>query len=250
MTEKRQVERNDCMTLYRLANLSKQYGDRAVLRVPELEIGEGETLALIGPSGAGKSTLLRLLALLESPTSGTLAYDGQQIAGPVPVALQRQVTLMFQHPLLLDTTVEQNAGYGLRVRGRRDRQKIAAVLEQLGLGELVSARVKSLSGGEQQRVALARALVIQPRVLLLDEPTAHLDPYNVQIIEEAIAELQRTRGTTIVLATHNLHQARRLATRTAVLLDGEPIEAAPTEYLFSEAADPRTIAFLQGGIVF
>ncbi len=235
--------------LYRLENVSRSYLNRTVLNIRNLDIEREEIFALIGPSGAGKSTLLRLLALLEAPSAGTLTYAGQPVGKSMPVSARRDVTMMFQHPLLLDRSVQSNVEYGLRVRGIRDDTLVARLLEEVGLTHLRSARSRTLSGGEQQRVALARALIFNPKVLLLDEPTAHLDPRNVAIIEEVISRRHRELGMSVILATHNLHQASRLAARVAMLLDGEIIEIGPANCLLEQAADPRTRAFLAGGMV-
>jgi tungstate transport system ATP-binding protein len=239
--------------MYELQHVTMRYGARVVLDIDALEVREGEILALVGPSGAGKSTLLRLLNFLESPTGGTIRFGGRAITSSeaVPLALRRQVTTVFQRPLLLSTTVLGNVAYGLRIRGvAAARQRAAEALAGLGLGHLAHAPARSVSGGEQQRVALARALVTQPRVLLLDEPTANLDPHNVQLIEQAIAEAHRQRGTTVVLVTHNLFQARRLAQRVALLLDGQIVEVADTPAFFDSPRDPRAGAFVRGELVY
>jgi tungstate transport system ATP-binding protein len=235
--------------LYALDRVIMRYGARTVLSIPQLTINEGETLILIGPSGAGKSTLLRLLCFLESPTSGSISYAGELIRHAPPLTVQREVTLVFQRPLLLDTTVWRNVAYGLRIRDRQDDALIQAMLDLLGLQNLAHERALKLSGGEMQRVALARALVLQPRVLLMDEPTAQLDPANVVIIEQAITML-RQKGTTVVMATHHLHQARRLSSHIAFLLDGQLIEAGPAERIFKAPKDRRTQAFLSGDMIY
>jgi tungstate transport system ATP-binding protein len=236
--------------LFLLRNISQRYAERTVLTIDELTIEEGERLALIGPSGAGKSTLLRLLCLLERPSSGTISYAGQTIAGTVPLAVQRQITLVFQRPLLLDTSVWRNVNFGLRLRGLRDDRRVAELLELLGLSQVAQARARTLSGGEMQRVALARAIVLRPRVLLLDEPTANLDPRNVTLMEAVIQTLRREAHTTIVVATHNLHQARRLSDRAVMLLDGQMIETGPTADVLTTAADQRTRAFVKGEMIY
>lgn len=235
--------------LYDLQQVLHQYGARTVLTIDALTIDTGETLALIGPSGAGKSTLLRLLCLLEQPTAGTIRYAGTILEHAIPLAVRRAITLVFQRPLLLDTTVWHNVMYPLQIRGQRDDHRVRSLIDLLGLGSVIQARARTLSGGEMQRVALARALVIRPRVLLLDEPTANLDPHNVALMEQAITEMQREHGTTIVLATHNLHQARRLSTRTAMLLDGMLIEVGTSKALLEAASDSRTRAFVQGVMI-
>ncbi|HEX6291714.1 MAG TPA: ATP-binding cassette domain-containing protein [Herpetosiphonaceae bacterium] len=236
--------------LYHLQHVTKRYGARTVLAIDDLTIEAGERLALIGPSGAGKSTLLRLLCFLEPLTSGRLACDGQAYKDTIPLAVQREITLVFQRPLLLDTSVWQNVAFGLRVRGQRDDRRVAALLELLGLEQVAHARALTLSGGEMQRVALARALVFRPRVLLLDEPTANLDPRNVALMEAAITALHCEHGSTIVVATHNLHQARRLTARAVMLLDGQMIEQGPTERLLTVATDQRTSAFVKGEMIY
>jgi tungstate transport system ATP-binding protein len=239
--------------MYQLTQVTKQYGDRLVLDVPALDIPRGDMLALVGPSGAGKSTLLRLLNFLEPPTAGVMRFQGQDISGGagVPIALRRQVTTVFQRPLLLATSVVGNAIYGLRLRGIRNAQERArAALRQLGMADLADKPAHTLSGGEMQRVALARALVCDPEVLLLDEPTANLDPANVQLIERAIVDAQQQRQTTVVLVTHNLFQARRLARRVGLLLDGQLVEVADVTTFFDPPRDPRTAAFARGEMVY
>jgi tungstate transport system ATP-binding protein len=236
--------------LYHLRDVVKRYGERTVLRVPELQIQEAETLALIGPSGAGKSTLLRLLGLLEPPSHGIISYADLPVNGSIPQELRREIILMFQRPLLLDTSVQRNVAFGLQIRGIRDDRRVSEALELVGLGGMENARARTLSGGERQRVSLARALIVRPMVLLLDEPTAHLDPHNVAVIERSITALHQEHGTTIVIATHNLHQARRLAARTAMLLDGDVIEASQTACVLDHPADERTRAFVHGDMVY
>jgi tungstate transport system ATP-binding protein len=236
--------------LYRLESVEHRYGDRRVLRIDGLDVLEGQILCLVGPSGAGKSTLLRLLQFLERPTAGQVLFDGRPAAPDSPLSLRRQVTTVFQRPIVLDESVRSNVGYGLRVRGRRDdRREVERLLTALGLDHLATMPARRLSGGEVQRVALARALAFEPRVLLLDEPTANLDPRNVRLAEELIAE-RRTRGATIVLATHQVFQARRLADRMALLLDGSIVEVGPTASLLDAPRDPRTRAFLNGEMIY
>jgi tungstate transport system ATP-binding protein len=204
----------------------------------------------VGPTGAGKSTLLRLLAGLEPPTAGELRFGACSAGGRgLPLDVRRRVTLVFQRPLLLAGTVRANVEYGLRLRGLGGRgSRARAALDRLGLGELGSRSAHTLSGGETQLVALARALVLEPDVLLLDEPTAHLDPARVARVEDVVRDFHR-RGATVVWATHNLLQARRVARRVALLLDGRLVEVAPVEDFFANPSDPRTAAFVRGEMV-
>jgi tungstate transport system ATP-binding protein len=234
---------------FELAGVRHRYGSRTVLDIPRLSVPRGETLGVIGPSGAGKSTLLRLLQGLERPTEGTLLLDGAPMPNPVPLALARRITTVFQRPLMLDRSVRENVVFGLRVRGRSDRSLATPLMERLGLTHLADTPARRLSGGEVQRVALARAMAIAPEVLLLDEPAANLDPANVARVEAFIRDAQ-ARGTTIVLVTHNTHEARRLAHRTLLIIGGTVIETGPTAAFFDSPAEAQTRAFLAGDLVY
>ncbi len=236
--------------LYRLEGLRKSYDGRDVVEIDRLEVQAGEVLALVGPSGAGKSTLLRLLNFLEPPTAGTIVYRGQHFRDQrVPLAVRREITTVFQRPALMRGSVRSNIAYGLRLRGRHDDRLVQSLLATVGLEGLARAPAQRLSGGEMQRVALARALVIRPTVLLLDEPTANLDPYNVALIEDIVRQQNRAAGTTVVLVTHNVFQARRLATRVGLLLSGRLTEIGPTAQFFESPADARTAAFIRGEMI-
>jgi tungstate transport system ATP-binding protein len=234
---------------FELVDVRHRYGTRTVLSIPRLSVQRGETLGIIGPSGAGKSTLLRLLQGLERPAEGTITIDGAPMPHPLPLPFARRITTVFQRPLMLDRTVRDNVLFGLRVRGRKDRGPAEPLLERLGLAHLADARARSLSGGEIQRVALARAMAIDPDVLLLDEPAANLDPANVARVEAFIRDAQ-VRGTTIVLVTHNTHEARRLAHRTLLLIEGAVVEAGQTAAFFQSPTEARTRAFLAGELVY
>ena len=234
---------------YRITGLRHRYGNRIVLDVPALDIVRGETLAVIGPSGAGKTTLLRLLQFLERPMQGRIEYAGAPAVVPMPIEISRTVTTVFQRSLMLDRSVRDNVAFGRRLRGSRELAAVDALIDRLALTPLAKAPARSLSGGEMQRVALARAIATGANVLLLDEPAANLDPRNVAIVEAMIKELQ-ARGTTLVLVTHNTHEARRLASRMLVLLDGQMIEVGPTATVFDSPSDPRTRSFLRGDLVY
>lgn len=235
--------------VYQLDNVIKCYGSREVCHIDRLEIKRGEILGIMGPNGAGKSTLLRLLNFLEPADSGKISFENGDSFPPLEA--RRRMTTVFQEPVLLSTTVQGNVAYGLKVRRQKDiSRRVRSVLEKVGLVHLTTAQAPTLSGGEAQRVALARALVIEPEVLLLDEPTANLDPYNVALIEELISEVNRERGTTVVLVTHNVFQARRLAHRVVFLLEGKVVEVGKTEDVFAHPDDPRTAAFIRGEMVY
>lgn len=239
--------------MYRLQNVSKEYAGRRVLQVETLKIERGEVFALVGPSGAGKSTLLRLLNFLEPPTTGRIRFLDVEFSAnqPMPLQYRRRVTTVFQRPVLLNRSVQANVGYGLSLRGLGDSEgEVEKALAQVSLQHLARQRARTLSGGEAQRVALARAIVLQPDVLLLDEPTANLDPYNVGLIEEIVIKLNHERGTTLVLVTHNVFQAKRLAHRVALMLDSQPVEVAGVDAFFESPQDPRTAAFVRGEMVY
>jgi tungstate transport system ATP-binding protein len=235
--------------IFELLGVCHRYGTRPVLNIPRLSVGRGETLGVVGPSGAGKSTLLRLLQGLERPSEGAIAFDGAPMPHPLPLPRSRRITTVFQRPLMLDRTVRENVLFGLRMRGRKDRGAAELLLERLGLSHLAYTQARCLSGGEVQRVALARAIVVEPDVLLLDEPAANLDPANVARVEALIRDAQ-ARGTTIVLVTHNTHEARRLAHRTLLLMEGAVVETGPTSAFFESPTEARTRAFLAGELVY
>ena len=236
--------------LYHLIAVKQTYAGRTVLDIDSLAVARGEILSIVGPSGAGKSTLLRLLNFLEPPASGTLTFDSQSIPADPPLDRLRRVTTVFQRPILLSRSVRENVAYGLRLRGLTPDGAVRSVLDRVGLAGLESAAALTLSGGEQQRVALARALVINPDVLLLDEPTANLDPYNVGLIESIVKEQNAAFGTTVVLVTHNVFQARRLSQRVGLLLNGSLIELAAVSDFFDRPRDPRTAAFVRGEMAY
>jgi tungstate transport system ATP-binding protein len=240
-------------TIYQLQKVTKVYGERKVLDIEALQVVQGEILGVVGPSGAGKSTLLRLLNFLEMPSTGWIEFHANrfQAGNEMPLALRRKVTTVFQRPMLLDRNVNDNVDYGLRLRGQKDsQQRVKQALEQVGMGGFSRQRARTLSGGEAQRVALARAMVLQPQVLLLDEPTANLDPYSVGLIENIVKDLNRREGVTIVLVTHNVFQAHRLADRVVFMLEGQVVEAAPAEQFFETPRDARTQAFVNGNMVY
>lgn len=243
-------------------------GDEQVLRDVSLNANPGEVLGLIGPSGTGKTTLLRLLALFDPPDEGTVRVDGTDawtLSEDERVDRRRRIGMVFQDRSLFSTTVAHNAGYGLAVRrswseraldwlaglvGPPDlAEPVEEALETVGLAEMADQPANSLSAGEAQRVAFARALATEPDVLLLDEPTSNLDPRNTAVIEEAVAAA-RDRGIGVVIATHDMQQAERIADRVGVMLNGTMLEQGPTEQLFTDPNDERARAFIHGELVY
>jgi len=203
----------------------KRHGEKEILKDINVTIESGEIFTIIGPTGAGKTTLLRLIDLLDMPTSGAIYLDGVDAnASPrTRLAIRRKMALLFQKPALFNTSVYDNVTYGLKFRGfeRQDiDEKVNHALEIVGLVDYAQRSAPTLSGGEAQRVALARAIVTEPEVLLLDEPTANLDPIATEKIEELIARINRDYKTKIIMATHDMLQGQRLADRIAVMMNG------------------------------
>jgi tungstate transport system ATP-binding protein len=242
--------------IYRLRNLQQIYNGRVVLSIDALDVRRGEALALVGPSCAGKSTLLRLLNFLEAPSGGTIEFDGRPVDGRLPLDQRRRVTAVFQRPAMLKRSITANIGFGVGLRGGKlPAAELDAWLDRLGLAPLARQSAPKLSAGEAQRVALARALVLRPDVLLLDEPSANLDPYNIGLIERLVADSRRGNGDgpadmTVVWVTHDIFQARRVADRVAFLLGGRLVELADAATFFTAPATPQAAAFLRGELVY
>lgn len=219
----------------------------------ELTLNTGEILALVGPSGAGKSTLLRLLAFLEQPDEGTISWQGRPIDGRWPdLESRRRVTMVFQQPRLLKRTVLENIAYGLQLRGQdvASNGRLETLSRDLGIYDLLDQKSSKLSGGEQQRVALARALILEPQVLILDEPTSNLDPQNIALVEKMIQRENEERGTTVVVVTHNIFQAKRLSHRTGLILNGRLQDVSDTASFFDNPRNEETRRFISGEIVY
>lgn len=210
------------VTRVTLAGLTKHYPDSVAVAGLDLELPPGKITALLGPSGCGKTTTLKMIAGLIEPTDGDIAFDGVSVLN-VP-AERRGAVMVFQNHLLFPhLTVAENVGFGLQLRGeaRRDiARKVEAMLARVHLNGYENRRPRQLSGGQAQRVALARALVVEPRVLLLDEPLSNLDLHLRDEMRELILELQRESGITTVFVTHDQTEAVLLADRVALLLDG------------------------------
>jgi len=226
-----------------------------------VDLRDREVTAIIGPSGCGKSTFLRCLNRLHETVplaraDGRVLLDGRNIyAGGVnPIEVRKHIGMVFQRPTPFPTmTIRDNVAAGLRVAeqrpGRREADTIVErALTRAALWDEVKDRLKSpatgLSGGQQQRLCIARALATDPEVLLLDEPTASLDPISAQKVEELVYELRK--DMTIVIVTHNMQQAARVSDVTAFFLLGELVEVAPTKTLFTAPTDERTESYITG----
>jgi tungstate transport system ATP-binding protein len=196
-----------------LRNLEYRRGPQFSLSIDHLDFQPGCIYLLAGPNGAGKSTLMQLLGLLLPPDRGEIIVAGTAVRGGSDrQRMRRQITLVEQSPFLFDGTVYDNLAFGLRlrdVRGDLQRRRISSALEAVGLQGFDFRRARALSGGETRRVALARAMVLRPKVLLLDEPTAGLDRESLPLFESCLAALPR-EGVTVILSTHDADQSRRL----------------------------------------
>ena len=229
-----------------LDDVQVTYGGATVLDVPALGVDEGEILAVIGPNGSGKSTLLRVAGLLERPTRGVVRFRGRPVDAAHSLAERRRMAMVFQHPLLADMTVAQNVALGLKFRGARDERgaRVGRWLERLGIAPLRHRRARTLSAGQAQRVALARALVLEPDVLLLDEPFAGLDaPSRAELLPDLGAILRHDRVTTM-LVTHDRGEAQTLGDRVAVLMAGHIAQLDATARVFHSPASEVVARFV------
>ena len=238
------------------------FGANHAVRRVSLEFPEHEVTAIIGPSGCGKSTLLRCLNRMHETVplarvEGEVRFRDRDIYAPGvdAIALRRHVGMVFQRPTPFPTmSIRDNVAAGLRVQPgeRLDRRQVDEVVEralrQAALWDEVKDRLKAsatgISGGQQQRLCIARALATSPHVLLLDEPTASLDPLSTQKVEELVYELRSSM--TVIIVTHNMQQAARVSDRTVFMLTGEMVETAQTRTLFTTPTDPRTEAYITG----
>lgn len=223
-----------------LKGVDVRYGNVAALQGIDLRIGPGERVGLIGPNGCGKTTLLRVLHGLQAPGAGSLLRDG---------ALR--MAMLFQRPYALNASMLSNVRLALWLRGvswRQSRERALAALERVGLADIANRSGRGLSGGQLQRMALARAWAMQPQVLLLDEPTASLDPHAKREVEDLIDEFAAS-GMTIVFASHNLGQVKRLARRVIYLEHGRLLADLPVQQFFDgplEATSREAHLFVRG----
>ena len=209
--------------LYQLSSISQVYGGRTVLTVDSLTINRGTITGIVGPNGSGKSTLMRMLAFLETPSAGTILFNNKP-ASIADTSLRRKTTLMTQHPYLLKRTVKENVEYGLNVRNLENISGLAATaLKEVGLEPetFLQRQWFELSGGEAQRVALASRLVLNPEVLLMDEPTSSLDEESTAKIREAAFRAKKERGTTLVIVSHDREWLTSIADRIVLVRNGQ-----------------------------
>jgi sn-glycerol 3-phosphate transport system ATP-binding protein len=229
-----------------IEGLTKSFGDVRVLRRIDLSLAQGEMLAIVGASGCGKSTLLRLVAGLETPTSGRIAVDGRDVAGADPA--DRDIAMVFQnYALYPHMTVRDNMAYSLRVRGlgRADIDaRVKAAAELLGLGELLARKPRQLSGGQRQRVAMGRAIVREPKLFLFDEPLSNLDAKLRTQMRAELGRLQRRLGVAALYVTHDQVEAMTLGDRLLVLHEGRPAQLDTPMAVFERPADTYVAQFI------
>ena len=234
-------------------SLSKSFGNQTVLKAINLEVAEGETLSVLGRSGTGKSVLLKLIIGLYKPDSGSIRVNGEEVT-KLPLKelneVRKKVGFLFQQAALYDSlTIEENIAFPLRrhskisndERGKRVRELLASV----GMEQDAHKLPAELSGGMQKRVGLARALALEPDILLFDEPTAGLDPITAAEIDDLILRLQKERQMTSVVVTHDIHSARAVSDRLALMRDGQVLIEGTYEEL-KRSRDPFVVQFLHG----
>jgi tungstate transport system ATP-binding protein len=232
-------------------NVVMNFGEKEVLKHLSFSINDGEIFTFIGPSGSGKTTVLRLIDILERPTSGKILIDGTDVtklSDRAKVRVRRKMSMVFQKPSPLRGSVYANVAMGLRFRKVNTDEisrSVTESLELVGLKGYEGRKAITLSGGEMQRVAIARALTTKPDILLLDEPTANLDPVSTETIESVIGDLTNRFGITVVLSTHDMIQGQRLASRIAVVIDGRIGQIGTSKQIFYQPMN-RAVAHMVG----
>ena len=244
-------------TVFDIKGLKASYGANVAFRDVDLDIYKNVITAVIGPSGCGKSTFIRCLNRMNDDVpgfghEGQVRYHGIDLYGGDvdPIEVRRRIGMVFQKPNPFPKTIYDNVAWAPRILGLKKNldERVEQALQGAALWDEVKDRLKrsalSLSGGQQQRLCTARAIAIEPEVLLLDEPASALDPIATQKIEELMRELKR--DYTLVIVTHNMQQAARVADRTAFMLAGELVEVGPTQEIFTTPGDARTEEYVTG----
>ena len=230
------------------SNLKKTYEQQTVLDIPSIEIESGSFWGIIGPNGSGKSTLMKIVAGLSDPTTGFVAYDDHRLNRKT----RESMTLVFQKPYLLRTSVYHNIAYPLQIRGvtpRETQERVTEMLELLNIESLREQRAWTLSGGEAQKVALARALVFKPRLLMLDEPTANIDPASILMLEQQIRSYYDQYQPTILMVTHNVQQTKRICDRVAFMYQGNVLESGPLKDVFEKSGNALMQSFIREDLI-
>lgn len=231
-------------------NIKYKRGGKQILDVEQFCLEQGEIMALIGINGSGKSTLVQVLALLQSPDAGNVFIQGEEATPQNMLRLRRRMAVVFQEPLLLDTTVYNNVASGLRLRRHKKAEIHSRVMEwlkRLGVDSLACSSTRFLSGGEAQRVSLARALVLEPEVLFLDEPFAALDYPTKKALHSDFYDIIKSTRISTLLVTHDPYEIPALANRVTVLEAGKIIQQGATQTLFANPVNDY-VAFMAGAI--
>jgi len=221
---------------------------KGILKNITYDFEKGRIYGIIGPNGAGKSTYLKAISGFIAPTSGQIYFRGKLLDKP-----QKKIAIVWQKPYMFQTTVYQNVAYGLRIRHinrKKVEQKVIEILQLFQIEHLKDQHASQLSGGETAKVAIARAVATSPEVLILDEPTASIDPQSVIEIEKIIVDLKQKYQMTIILVTHNMFQAKRVADETLFFHSGQLIEANETKILFTNPNNQLTYKFVNGEVTF
>jgi len=235
--------------LLELKEIGKYYKNLKALDNVSLQAKGGKIVVLIGVNGAGKTTLMRIIAGLEETNAGCISLDGQEMNSK---GLRKNSTMVFQRTAIFNRSVYDNVAFGLKVRGIDDQkiaQEVPQALRLVGLANFEKRKAKKTSGGEQQRIALARAFLLNPKILLLDEPTANLDPNSSMIIERAIVGRKKD-DEIIIMATHNLAQAKRLADEIIHIYNGRIIEHSSPDEFFNNPRSEITRKFINGELEY
>lgn len=236
-----------------VSNISRNYNGKPVLKDCSFAFDGGCIYLLMGPNGSGKSTFLRICALLEDPDRGEVNFFSGNDIVRKDMELRRRISLVLPKIGIFNTTVFKNVAYGLKIRGFKKKEieeKAHRALEFVGLIHKKDLNALTLSSGEAQRLGIARALVIDPEMLFLDEPTASLDPHSTAIIEETIMKVKERGKVTIIMVTHNIFQAKRLADRVLFMYDGMIVDHGLNKEFFEKPKDERAYRFITGQMVY
>lgn len=236
-----------------VSNINKSYSRLPVLKACSFSFDKRGIYVLIGPNGSGKSTFFRICSLLEDPESGVVNYFSGDSNLKKDISLRRRISLVLPKIGVFNTTVFKNVAYGLKIRGLNNkeiRKRAEQALEIVGLVHKKNMNALALSSGESQRLGIARAMAIEPEILFLDEPTASLDPHSTTIIEETIQKIREEKKITIIMITHNVFQAQRLADTVLFMYEGIIVDYGASKEFFKKPKDERAHRFITGQMVY
>jgi tungstate transport system ATP-binding protein len=236
-----------------ITKINKSYNGKHILRDCSVSFERAGLYLLMGPNGSGKSTLLKICALLEEPDSGQVRFHSVSGLLIKDLQLRRKISLVLPRIGVFNTSVFHNVAYGLKVRNvKKDERetRVGKALEFVGLNQKRNMNALGLSSGETQRLGIARALVLDPEILFLDEPTASLDPYNTKVIEDMIIKMREQAKMTIIMITHNIFQAQRLADTVLFMYEGTIVDQGDARQFFEKPEDERAHKFITGQIVY